>query len=154
MTYPAGTTSDGSQRWVATPADYVTKAVIAHKDDPAFQKRFWDKVDVGFDIEDCHIWLGALSDEGYGNFTVKRHTVRAHRVAWILRFGDAPGDLMLDHVACIGRFCVNTDHLEPVDNQENTRRGRGTGKLIQREARRLELIRRAEIREAEERELW
>lgn len=136
------------QRWIAVPSTAVTKAILDHRDDAAFIKRFYDKVDVGFDMDDCHIWTGALSDEGYGNFTVKRHTVRAHRVAYILRYGEPPKGLpYLDHVNCIGRFCVNTDHLEPVTNEENTLRGTGVGKGNQRIVRSAALIERQLERE-------
>lgn len=129
------------------PSTAVTKAILDHQGDPAFERRFFDKVDLGFDVDDCHIWMGALSDEGYGNFSVKRHTVRAHRVAYILRFGEPPKHApFLDHVNCLGRFCVNTDHLEPVSNEENTRRGTGAGKFHQRVLRSEELLRRAALR--------
>lgn len=140
-------THHDDQRWVAIPSTAVTKAILDHIDDPAFERRFYDKVDLGFDVDDCHVWTGALSDEGYGNFTVKRHTVRAHRVAWILRFGKTPVDKpFLDHVNCLGRFCVNTDHLEPVDNTENTLRGAGIGASRQRIMRSDELLRRDYLR--------
>lgn len=139
------------QRWVPVVSQVVTAAVLQHRDDPAFTRRFTDKIDVGFDLDDCHIWTGALSDEGYGTFRVLRHNVRAHRVAWLLRFGDNIGDLFLDHVTelCQGRFCVNTDHLEPVTNQENLRRKTGSGKLNQRALRSALLIDRRQIRETE-----
>jgi hypothetical protein len=136
------------KRWTAVPSAAVSKAILDHHSDPAFIKRFYDTVDVGFDIDDCHIWTGALSDQGYGNFTVKRHTVRAHRVAWVIRNGIAvPEETpFLDHVNCLGRWCVNPDHLEPVTNEENTHRGVGIGASNQRVSRSLELIRREELR--------
>lgn len=138
------------QRWIATPSELVTRAVLKRKPDPDFQYRFFSKVDFGFAEQDCWIWTGALSDEGYGNFTVGRHTVRAHRVAYLIEIGEPPADRpFLDHVNCLGRFCINPKHLEPVDNEENTRRGRGTGKTPQRELRRgylaVRLARRAAL---------
>jgi hypothetical protein len=126
------------QRWVAVVNPRVGEEVARFRQDDAFLERFWSKVDTRTAGDDeCHIWTAALSSEGYGNFTVGRHTVRAHRVAWIIRWGSAPGDLFLDHVwpVCKYRFCVNTDHLEPVTHTENTRRGVGIGRAAQRAMR-------------------
>lgn len=135
------------QRWTAVPSEAVTKAVLDMVDVEAFIRRFNSKVDFGFAADDCHIWLGALSDEGYGNFKVKRHTVRAHRVAYMLAFGAVPDATpFLDHVDCLGRWCVNPAHLEPVTNAENTRRGTGVGIRNQRVTRSEEILRRAALR--------
>lgn len=140
-----------SQRWIALPSQAVTMAVLKRADDPAFLERFYSKIDFGFSLTDCHIWTGALSDEGYGNFTVGRHTVRAHRVSYLLLNGEPPPERpFFDHVDCVGRFCCNATHLEPVDNAENTRRGRGIGKGNQRVVRSELLIERAARRAAGE----
>lgn len=138
---------NGRSGFVAQPSTMVTKAVLDSCIDLSFQKRFFAKVDKGLLDTDCHIWVAALSDEGYGNFTVKRHTVRAHRVAYIMAYGAPPLDRpFLDHIDCLGRFCVNPNHLEPVDNEENTRRGRGVGAWRQRELRETALKERALLR--------
>ena len=135
-----------NQRWVATPNPDVTRAVLALVGDPKFVSRFRSKVDTrnGPDGDDCDIWTGALSSEGYGNFTVGAHTVRAHRVAYMIAFGEVPNDLFLDHVwpICRYRICYNEWHLEPVNNQENTRRGIGIGASYQRAARSAALLNR------------
>jgi hypothetical protein len=136
------------QRWVATPSGAVTRAILDRRYDEQFLARFASKVDTrNADLDDCDIWTGALSSEGYGNFTVGHHTVRAHRVAFIVRFGAPPEDRpFLDHVhpVCQYRFCVNEFHLQPVDNAENTRRGVGIGASNQRAMRSLALINRDE----------
>jgi hypothetical protein len=47
----------------------------------------------------------------------------AHRFAYLEFVGPIPDGLVLDHL-CRNKKCVNPDHLEPVTNAENLRRGR------------------------------
>ena len=136
MTY-----NDG-QRWIATASTLVTEAVMGNRDSEKFASRFWSKVNT---YGECWVWEAALSSEGYGNFYVyfegREHTVRAHRVAWMLTHGEIPEELFLDHRAdlCQGRWCVNPAHMELVTPAENTRRGTGAGRLSQRADRDAEL---------------
>lgn len=111
------------------------------------QERFFAKVDRRtIDHEDeCWIWLGALSSEGYGNFSVRvdgrERTVRAHRVAWFMQtLRPLERYHYLDHLipVCRGRYCVNPLHLEPVDKAENDRRATGTTSASTQRVRRYE----------------
>lgn len=146
MTY-----NDG-QRWVATISEEVTQLVLDHRNNEETLRRYFEKIDYGFEASDCHIWIGAMSDQGYGDFRLPGKTVRAHRVGWLWRYGEPPAATpFLDHaVGCIGRFCVNLTHLEPVDNAENQRRRRNVGRLEQRALRSMELALRDERRVAGE----
>lgn len=137
------------QRWSAVVSDLVTEHILAYRHDELVLRRFYEKVDYGFSKDDCHIWTGALSSEGYGDFRLPGKTVRAHRAQYIWSHGEAPPQdaPFLDHsTICVGRFCLNLLHLEPVDNAENTRRGRGIGKTAQRSFRQVELALRDERR--------
>lgn len=67
----------------------------------------------------CWLWQGALS-HGYGNIRSGDRHLRVHRVVYLELVG-APG-AVLDHL-CRERACCNPDHLEPVSNAENVRRG-------------------------------
>lgn len=70
----------------------------------------------------CWLWTGGLS-EGYGRFALKKgDSFFAHRLAYSWSKGPIPEVMQLDHL-CRVRCCVNPDHLEPVTNQENARRG-------------------------------
>lgn len=82
----------------------------------------------------CWEWTGSKNSGGYGNIGIAfyGHNV-AHRYAYELLVRPIPDGLQLDHL-CRNRCCVNPDHLEPVTNQENARRGL-TGKATGAKAR-------------------
>lgn len=83
--------------------------------------RFWPKVDA---TSDCWLWTGHRDDDGYGKFTVVsgQSPMYAHRWSYEFLVGPIPAGLVLDHL-CRNPPCTNPDHLEPVTNEENIRRG-------------------------------
>lgn len=94
--------------------------------------RFWSKVDRNGPtpatrpgLGPCWQWLAGLTAQRYGGFHPTKGTfVLAHRYAYELTVGPIPAGLVVDHL-CRNRACVNPDHLEPVSNEENLRRGAG-----------------------------
>lgn len=70
----------------------------------------------------CWLWTGTINDSGYGRFNVSDRRERAHRLLYEYLKGPIPEGLILDHL-CRVRSCVNPDHLEPVTQGENVRRG-------------------------------
>lgn len=86
--------------------------------------RFWSKVS-GQDPLGCWLWAGEKNSDGYGQIRIAGKTLKAHRVAWELMRGPIPSGLQLDHL-CRVRSCVNPEHLEPVTQLVNVRRGART----------------------------
>jgi hypothetical protein len=103
------------------------------------EERFWEKVDksssdIFYNGTRCWEWIGAINSKGYGHIGVDRKTITAHRISWILTFGEvsnlpnakAHGTCILHH--CDNRICVRPDHLflgTNFDNvQDRTQKGR------------------------------
>ena len=89
------------------------------------QDRFWSKVEV-HQPAGCWEWTSGINDAGYGiaRFGASSNQFRAHRVAYELLVGEITDGYQLDHL-CRNRSCVNPDHLDPVPQRENLRRGFG-----------------------------
>jgi hypothetical protein len=109
-------------RWHGVPCDRRTSGRVAE----APPDRFLSKVERT--ESGCWLWTGGISKDGYGKFPVlvtpgkPFRWVRAHRWSYEHFIGPIPPKLTLDHL-CRVRNCVNPEHLEPVTNAENTRRG-------------------------------
>lgn len=80
----------------------------------------------------CWTWLMAKNNMGYGTLgggTSADCSPRglAHRIFYEELFGPVPDGLVLDHL-CRHPDCVNPEHLEPVTQRENCRRGAKPGR--------------------------
>lgn len=72
----------------------------------------------------CWVWKGYTGGR-YGRLRLGGKSepyIGAHRVAWELHRGPIPEGLVIDHL-CRNKACVNPDHLEPVPQSINRRRG-------------------------------
>ena len=72
----------------------------------------------------CWLWTDKLRPNGYGEINWGK-TQLAHRVTYELLVGSIPEGLVLDHVVCDVRHCVNPNHMEPTTIWENVLRGSG-----------------------------
>jgi hypothetical protein len=93
------------------------------------QERFWDNVEVKSGLERCWLWKGRASTNGYGRFSFRRSTYKAHRVAFFLSNGRIEDNLLVLH-RCDARLCCNPSHLYQGSAKDNSadavERGRHT----------------------------
>lgn len=59
----------------------------------------------------CWEWNARIRDDGYGSFWYQGNMELAHRVSYELFIGSIPEDLIVRHVACRRKECVNPYHL-------------------------------------------
>lgn len=86
-------------------------------------REWWEKIERS--ESGCWLWTGQVDAAGYGRWGARTTGSRlAHRRVYELVVGRIPVGLVLDHL-CRVRHCVNPEHLEPVTQRENLRRGNG-----------------------------
>jgi hypothetical protein len=100
----------------------------------------WNKPFPEYTVEDrgyttpCWIWQHSRSSWGYGRILKDGREYRAHRVVYERHRGPIPEGLVLDHL-CRVVECVNPDHLDPVTDGENSKRGECPSWVAHRENR-------------------
>lgn len=85
--------------------------------------RFWGKVDkesssIFYNGTRCWEWNGSRHGKGYGHLQVGRSNHKAHRVSYVVAFGNIPQGLQALH-HCDNPPCTNPDHLFLGTNQDN-----------------------------------
>lgn len=109
------------------PREFDTKSgrgvhhSTAHPEE--WDDRFWNYVDDSG--EGCWEWDAGIMNDGYGAFNRNDTSLRAHRVAYELEYGEPEG-LVCHH--CDNPTCCNPEHLydgTPVENRRDAiERGR------------------------------
>lgn len=85
----------------------------------------------------CWMWMGQITNAGYGRVSIRHRYHPAHRVFYEAHVGPIPDGLQIDHL-CRHRWCVNPAHMEPVTCSENLRRGESP---VGRNARKVHCVR-------------
>lgn len=83
------------------------------------------------DENGCELWMGGRDKDGYGKFKMRRHTYRATRIAYVLYYGEQPGELLVCH-NCPGGdnpACCTDEHLFLGTNQDNMTDGKMKGQF-------------------------
>jgi hypothetical protein len=79
------------------------------------QKRFFAKVQK---TSSCWLWTASCARRGYGSFSIAKRTVRAHRVSYLIHYGQVPEGMFVCHT-CDTPQCVNPSHLFLGSHQDN-----------------------------------
>jgi hypothetical protein len=93
------------------------------------EQRFWPKVRV-IDGDGCWEWQAGCANSGYGQMQIRSidpMPILAHRVAWILQYGQIDDGMHVLH-RCDNRRCCRWDHLfqgtQADNNRDRTAKGR------------------------------
>lgn len=80
-------------------------------------QRFWSKVVKG-KWNQCWLWTGTPTYQGYGQLKVDGRSFLAHRIAYELCVGPIPEGQEISH-RCRNRHCMNWRHLKADSHYEH-----------------------------------
>lgn len=88
------------------------------------EERFFEKIEK----KDCWEWTAKRDRQDYGILKVDGKNRKAHRVSWVIHFGNIPENMCVLH-KCDNTCCVNPEHLflgtVGDNNKDRELKGRG-----------------------------
>ena len=111
---------------IAVKTYYCSIACRSAWDRSRYINRFWQNVEK---TKDCWEWRATCDHQGYGDASYQGSHIRAHRLSWIIHFGNIPSDMMILH-RCDNPPCVRPDHLFLGDAGDNARDRVQKGRFI------------------------
>lgn len=90
--------------------------------------RFWSKVDIKDNPDECWNWRACISNKGYGRFMINRKVVPASRMSYIITNGPIVGKYEVCHT-CDNPLCVNPNHLFLGTRKQNMEDAKNKGRL-------------------------
>ncbi len=80
--------------------------------------RFWEKVSTK-DNNECWEWIGTTIKGGYGRLQYRKNKILAHRLSYIIHYGNPPSDKPYICHKCNNPSCVNPNHLYTGTQKDN-----------------------------------
>jgi len=87
---------------------------------PSLEERIWNKIVKTENKDDCWIFKGARSRNGYGKIIVDGKLKLAHRMLYIINNGPISKELVIMHT-CDNPPCCNPNHLKLGTQGDNNR---------------------------------
>lgn len=117
---------DSNRQWEERTYCSVACSNDGKKDEPT-HLRFWRHAYIS-DGNRCWIWGGVKDQYGYGRIAYRTQSLKAHRVAFEMRHGPIPDDMVICH-SCDNPSCVNPNHLFVGSQSENMQDASRKGRL-------------------------
>lgn len=109
------------------------------------KERFWSYVEKLGNESGCWLWIGGMTDAGYGAFWFKGTTQAAHRVAYLLVNGDIDHSLDGCH-RCDTPCCVNPEHIFLGTEADNYRDSKSKGRNVRGEKHGMSKLTEEDVR--------
>lgn len=114
------------------------------------KNRFFKKINIPKNKNDCWLWMACKNHNGYGRFVVNGILERSTRVMYVLHYGLFDKKLLVRH-SCHNPECVNIDHLSLGTNKENTQDAVRAGRMARGEKSGLAKLKKSQVLDIRER---